>query len=158
MKIYTIGHSNHAIERFVGLLRQHGVEEVADVRTHPHSRYVPQYNAGPLRDTLARCGIRYTHLRALGGKPEDPLLRRPDGTPDYDRIQASHAFAEAIDALVSRACERRVALLCAESDPAECHRERLIAPVLRARDIAVWHILPDGTIAQETQPILPLTD
>ena len=33
--LFTIGHSNHSIERFLALLRPHGVEAVADVRSRP---------------------------------------------------------------------------------------------------------------------------
>jgi uncharacterized protein (DUF488 family) len=147
MEIFTLGHSSHAIERLVELLRLHGMETVADVRTHPHSRFAPQFNSGPLRAALARSGLGYVHLPALGGRPDDPALLQPDGTPDYDRIQASAAFLGGIEELLALAQTRRVVLLCAEGDPMECHRERLIAPVLRARGVTVRHILPDGTLA-----------
>jgi len=145
--LYSIGHSNHPIERFLERLRQHGIERVIDVRTHPHSRYVPQYNGGPLQAALAAAGVDYAHLAALGGKPNDPALQTPEGAPDYDRIQTSAAFLDGIEALLAHAQERRVAMLCAEADPQQCHRERLIAPVLRARGVEVRHILPDGSLA-----------
>jgi uncharacterized protein (DUF488 family) len=57
--LYTIGHSNHEIAVFVGLLRQHGVTAVADVRSHPYSRYVPQYSREPLKGALVDAGIAY---------------------------------------------------------------------------------------------------
>ncbi len=70
-RLFTIGHSNVALDDFLGLLQQHGIEAVADVRTVPRSRYVPHFNAGQLRDALARCDIGYLPFgRELGGRPE----------------------------------------------------------------------------------------
>jgi uncharacterized protein DUF488 len=48
-ELWSIGHSNHSIERFLALLRQHEIATLADVRTAPYSRYSPQFN----RDELA---------------------------------------------------------------------------------------------------------
>ena len=35
--LYSIGHSTHPIETFVGLLQMHGVTALVDVRSHPYS-------------------------------------------------------------------------------------------------------------------------
>ena len=48
--IWTIGHSNMSIERFLELLRAHEIELLVDVRTAPYSRHWPQFS----RDALAR--------------------------------------------------------------------------------------------------------
>ena len=60
--LYTIGHSNHEIAVFLGLLRQHGVTAVGDVRSQPYSRYVPQYSRDALEAALADAGIAYVFL------------------------------------------------------------------------------------------------
>ncbi len=39
MKLYTIGHSNDFLEHFLNLIRQYGIDTVADVRRIPYSRY-----------------------------------------------------------------------------------------------------------------------
>ena len=64
---YTIGHSTHGIEEFVGLLRSVGVQFLADVRTIPRSRRNPQFIDMSFRATLAGFQIGYEHLGALGG-------------------------------------------------------------------------------------------
>ncbi len=142
--VYSIGHSNHPIERFLELLQAHGITAVVDVRTNPHSRFVPQYNAGPLRAALAESGCEYAALPSLGGKPEDPTLQQPDGSPD---IALSVSFQVGIEEMLAHARTHRIAMLCAEADPNQCHRERLIAPALRAKQVLVRHILPDGALA-----------
>jgi uncharacterized protein (DUF488 family) len=49
------------------LLRAHGVEQLIDVRTIPRSRHNPQFNGDRLSHSLDRAGIRYVHLKTLGG-------------------------------------------------------------------------------------------
>src|SRR6185437_16571375 len=65
--IFTIGHSTRAIDDFVELLQMHGVEEVVDIRTMPMSRHNPQFNGDALKQSLKKNGIRYKHLKKLGG-------------------------------------------------------------------------------------------
>ena len=68
--LFTIGHSNQALDHFLSLLQRHGIEAVADVRTVPWSRYVPQFNAKALGAALASRGIDYVPLgRELSGQP-----------------------------------------------------------------------------------------
>ena len=52
----TIGHSTHALEAFVALLRRHHVAQVTDVRSAPYSRFNPQFNREALARNLAACG------------------------------------------------------------------------------------------------------
>src|SRR5258708_11449332 len=47
--IFSIGHSNHPIVHFLGLLARHDIAALADVRSTPYSRFNPQFN----RETLA---------------------------------------------------------------------------------------------------------
>ncbi len=80
--IFTIGHSNHAPERFLGLLAGAGVEMVADVRSTPASRRLPQFNRHTLETSLHAAGLSYLWLgRELGGRPADPALYT-DGAAD----------------------------------------------------------------------------
>ena len=65
--ILTIGHSNHVLDVFLALLRQHRVTAVADVRSAPYSRFNPQFNRESLAEALGGEGIRYVYLgNALG--------------------------------------------------------------------------------------------
>ena len=66
--LFTIGHSNHAFGHFRALLRRHGIEAVADVRSRPYSRFVPHFSKGRLDRLLAEADIGYLYLGAeLGG-------------------------------------------------------------------------------------------
>ena len=69
--IYSIGHSNHSLEVFLGLLRRHAIGAVADVRSQPYSRYSPQFSRKAIAAALEREGIRYVFLgQELGGRPQ----------------------------------------------------------------------------------------
>lgn len=143
--IYTIGHSSHPQAVFTALLRQHGVSLLADVRSVPASRHVPAYSRPSLQQWLAAAGIAYRWLGdRLGGRPDDPALWR-QGRPDYARMAALPQFGAGIDEVLAYAAGQTVALMCAEKDPADCHRGRLVAPVLAAQ-ADIQHILADGSL------------
>jgi uncharacterized protein (DUF488 family) len=149
--LFTIGHSNVALDDFLGLLQQHVIQAVADVRTVPRSRYVPHFNAGQLRDALARCAISYVPLgRELGGRPEGAGFYDAQGHVLYGRLAESPAFQEGIGRVLARTQTQRIALLCSEEDPARCHRHLLIGRVLGERGVAVSHIRRDGRIETES--------
>jgi uncharacterized protein (DUF488 family) len=153
--VWTVGHSNMSIERFLELLRAHKIELLVDVRTTPYSRHWPQFSREALARGAQAGGIAYHFLgRELGGKPDDPALRGPHGLPDYDAIAATPLYQEGIKRLTDLARVRRTAFMCSEGDPAQCHRERLVARTLRAQGWQVRHILTDGTIQQEAQASL----
>ncbi len=78
--LLSIGHSNHELERFLGLLAQAKVTAVADVRSEPHSRYAPQFDAECLAAALRDRGVLYVSLaRELGARREEPdaFVHRP---------------------------------------------------------------------------------
>lgn len=144
--VLTVGHSNHAIDFFVALLRGAGVATVADVRSLPASRFNPRFGGRRLAATLAERGIGYDWLgRELGGRPEDPALV-VDGVPDYGAMARRPAFAAGLDRVEALIATGPTALLCAERDPLDCHRALLVAPELARRGYAVRHILADGRL------------
>src|SRR5579863_2966404 len=113
--LWSIGHSNHSIERFLQLLRDHQIALLADVRTAPYSRHWPQFNREDLARSLQAAGIAYVFLgRELGGKPEDTSLRGPRGLPDYDAIAATPLYQEGLARLMALGAEQRVAFMCSE--------------------------------------------
>lgn len=67
IKVYTIGHSTHSLDEFVGLLRAYGIERLVDVRTIPRSRHNPQFNKDTLGKLLRNRRIGYRHMKSLGG-------------------------------------------------------------------------------------------
>lgn len=151
-RIYTIGHSNHTTEAFAALLGKYGVTMVVDVRSAPYSKFAPQFNKDDLQRLLAAEQIRYRYSgRELGGMPKDESLHSASGKPDYDKIAATPEFQSELNDVVDLAGKEEIAIMCSEGDPMACHREKLIARVLRQWGVEVLHIAPDGEIRIQEQ-------
>ena len=145
--VYTVGHSNHSWEEFVKLLLRHRINEVADVRSSPYSRYVTHFNHQELQQSLEDIGIGYTFLGSeLGGRPADRSCYDAAGQVLYDRVAETDAFDDGIRQVMRQADDSRIALLCTEKDPLECHRTLLVAKALSQSNIAVEHILSNGSL------------
>ena len=141
--VLTIGHSTHSLAAFVALLRRYDVTAVADVRSTPYSRFNPQFNREPFAEALAAEAIRYVYLGdTLGGRSDDPACYE-DGRIRYARIAASEPFRRGLDRVVRGAARHRIALMCAEKEPLDCHRTLLVAPALEEQGVAVTHIRVD---------------
>ncbi|MBC7526673.1 MAG: DUF488 family protein, partial [Chthonomonadaceae bacterium] len=84
--LYTLGHSNHSLERFLELLRLHKIETVGDVRSQPYSPYCPHFNREALQIALLQNGISYLFFgRELGARTEDTSCII-EGRVDYDSL------------------------------------------------------------------------
>ena len=136
MNLYTIGHGKHPFEYFLGLLKQHEIEFVCDVRASARSRW-PQFNGLVLQELLNENGIGYEHLPETGGKNK----------PKPEELEWG------INRIVEIASELRTAIMCSESKPltdhkiprANCHRVGMLSPLLRAKGVSrIIHILPNG--------------
>ena len=142
--IYTIGHSNHSLEGFVTLLDEHRVTAVADVRSVPHSRFNPQFNRDVLAEALKTHGFKYVFLGCeLGGRPDDLTCYENDRV-NYDRAARTDRFRVGLQRLIDGAAQYRIAIMCAEKEPLDCHRTLLVARVLHEQGVDVSHILADG--------------
>ncbi len=149
--IYTIGHSNHPIDKFIGLLKQHGISAVADVRSSPYSRHNPQFNTKILTAALRRTGIAYVFLgEELGARPKNPDCY-DNGRVDFVRLAAREEFNRGIERVLKGGKKYRLALMCAEKEPLDCHRTILICHYLRRLGIGIKHILADGTVEDHRQ-------
>ena len=143
--VFTVGHSNHPPDAFVNLLIRHGIDEVADVRSAPYSRYTPHFNHDALSGLLDDVGIGYAFLGGeLGGRPADRSCYDAGGRVIYDRVAETDGFDDGLRRIIRSADDRRIALLCSEKEPLECHRTLLVARSLARRGVAVEHILADG--------------
>ena len=144
--VLTVGHSTYPIGDFVFLLRTHGVTAVADVRSAPYSRFNPQFNREAVSKALAEQGIRYSFVgRELGARSKDPACYK-DGRVHYTRLARTAQFQRGLDRVIEEACRHRVALMCAEKDPIDCHRTILVGRELLRRGTDVAHILADGRL------------
>jgi uncharacterized protein (DUF488 family) len=120
--LFTIGHSNSPIDRFIALLGEAGVNALADVRSAPYSRFCPWFSRNNLQAHLAAAGIAYLgYGEALGGRPDEAYLYR-DGVADYEAMAQTPAFHSGLDRLQNDMAPRRACLMCAERDPLDCHR------------------------------------
>ncbi len=141
--ILTVGHSTRSLADFVALLKAHGIETLADIRSVPKSRYNPQFNHDALAIELPRTGLRYVHLKELGGlrpaRPDSPHTGVDADFRGYADYMQTEAFAAAVENLLALASNSRVALMCAEANPAHCHR-RLLSDALTARGVTVRHV------------------
>lgn len=160
--LLTIGHSNHSAEAFADLLLRHGVEEVVDVRSAPYSRYTPQFNQRALIALLEGAGeggIAYTFLGAeLGGRPADRSCYDANGRVLYERLASTDLFDDGVRRVMRAADERRVALMCSEKEPLDCHRALLVAGALAERGATVSHILADGSLEGHEETMDRLLD
>lgn len=148
--IYTIGHSNHPIETFIGLLHQHGIQVLIDTRSSPFSRYAPQFNRDALKASVQEAGIKYGFFgRHLGGRPEDEDLYDENGHVLYSEVAKSFLFNDGIERLLAGIEKFRTAILCSEEDPNVCHRRLLVSRVLFSLGISVLHIRGDGRVESE---------
>ena len=146
--IYTIGHSNHPIEHFVSLLQQHGIQALADVRSNPYSRFNHQFNREKLQASLAAAGgIRYVFLgEELGARSKDPACYDAEGRVSYAKLAQTPLFRQGIDRLQSGMQQLRIAIMCAERNPLECHRTFLVARELEKVGVPVTHIFHSGAL------------
>jgi len=145
--LYSVGHSNHEAARFLGLLKQHHIETLVDVRSAPYSRYCPQFNRPALEQLVARGDIQYVYMGdRLGGMPKGEAFYDDAGAVRYPAVAEAPFFIDGIHRLVTMASDRRCAMMCAEENPSHCHRHKLIEPALIAAGVDISHIRGDGRL------------
>ncbi len=144
--VFTIGHSNHSLEAFLALLSRHRITAVGDVRSAPYSRYNPHFSREPLAAALRAERLHYVYLgRELGGRSDDPDCYE-NGRIRYDRVARTERFGRGLARVTQGAAKHRIALMCAEKDPLNCHRTLLVGQALDAQGVLVKHILADGAL------------
>ncbi|MEI6046318.1 MAG: DUF488 domain-containing protein [Chloroflexota bacterium] len=155
LTVFTIGHSNHSLERFFELLETQRIEVLVDVRSQPYSKYTTHFNKADLKAAVVAQGLKYLFLgRELGGRP-DPnsagLYNETDGRVDYNQVAESPLFIEGLERLLKGLEKFRVALMCSEEKPGICHRYLLLGRVLARQGVQVWHIRGDGSVQSQSQ-------
>ena len=142
--IYTIGHSTHSIGKFISMLKIHEIEAIADVRSSPYSRYNSQYNREILKETLSANNMKYVFLgKELGARSDDPCCYK-HGKVDYDLLANTELFRSGVKRVIKGAKKMKLALMCAEAEPLDCHRTILVSKELSKNNVKVSHILKDA--------------
>jgi len=149
-ELYTIGHSNHTIEKFIELLSMHSITDVFDVRSHPYSKFNPQFNQETIEEELKKHNIKYNFLgEELGPRSSDQDCYT-NGKVQYSSIANTFQFHQGIDRLLIEMESNPIVIMCAEKDPIICHRTILICRHMRQYDIEIKHILENGKIENNT--------
>jgi uncharacterized protein (DUF488 family) len=159
--LFTIGHSNHEMATLVGLLRQHRVEVVADVRSQPYSARLPQFNKELLERGLQENGLQYVFLGRELGARRDEAECYVDGQARYELVAKTIAFAKGLQRVRNGLGKFNIALLCAEKDPLTCHRTILVCRHLRGLGFPIQHIHEDGSLESHEaaeERLLQITD
>jgi uncharacterized protein (DUF488 family) len=151
--IYTIGHGNRALDELMHLLEHHDIGCLIDVRAHPGSRRHPHFSRAELAQSLPAHSVAYVwEGDALGGRrrprPDSPhtALRNPSFRAYADHMQTA-TFKDGVRHVLERASGSRVAIMCAERLPWQCHRF-LIADFLVARGTRVLHIIDKSPVRE----------
>ncbi|MET0532671.1 MAG: DUF488 domain-containing protein [Steroidobacter sp.] len=154
--IYTVGHSNHPLPRFLELLRGPGITLLADVRSTPYSRFNPQFRKDALAAALGEIGIEYLFLgEELGARSKDRACY-DEGRVSYRKLAETELFRQGIERLLDAAKSHTTAIMCAEKDPLDCHRTILVARVLETRGEQIAHILASGEIQSHEETMARL--
>mgnify|MGYP001133230141 CR=1 FL=1 len=156
--IFSIGHSTQPLDRFIALLKQQQIDVVADVRSSPFSRYNPQFNRESISEALRSAGIKYAFFgKELGARADDPSCY-VNGKVQYSRLASRKEFKEAVERLLKGAIDYRIALMCAEKEPLDCHRTILVSQELSKGGTEVQHIHHDGSLETHTAALERLLD
>jgi uncharacterized protein (DUF488 family) len=156
--VLTVGHSNHTFPVFLKLLQRHDITALADVRSMPYSRFNPHFNREQLKESLIANGIRYAFFgQELGGRSDDPAYYQ-NGRVQYTCLAQSISFRKGINLVIRSAANYRIALMCSEKEPLECHRTLLVARALANQGVEVQNILSNGTLESHEEAMKRLLD
>ena len=154
--IFSIGHSNHSIDKFLSLLNDFEINMVVDVRSAPFSRMFPQFNQEAFKKSLSDNTIGYLFLGdQIGGRSNDPVDYL-DGQVLYKSLARKEAFKLGINRLKEGSVKYQIAITCSEKEPLDCHRFLLVSEVLARSGVVVRHIHADGTIETHGEALVRL--
>lgn len=144
--IYTIGYSTYEIGSFISILKSNHISAIADVRSYPYSKFKPEFNREILNETLKANRLYYVFLGdELGARSKDDACYI-DGRADHKLIAQSSLFLNGIGRILKGLENYTIALMCAESDPINCHRNILVCRILKKYNVKIKHILSNGKV------------
>jgi uncharacterized protein (DUF488 family) len=147
-ELFTIGYSPHILDSFLRVLQKHKVTAVADVRSLPYSQFKPEFNKNKVSEFLKAHGIAYVFLGDYCGARVDDPSCYVDGKVDYALVAENPKFKEGLKRIINGLEKYRIALMCAEKDPIDCHRTILICRNLTPKGVNIKHILSTGRIEE----------
>lgn len=160
MSLFTIGHSTHTQEYFLGLLRQHNIDYVLDVRSSPFSKFASQFNKDVIEEYLKKNNIVYCHMgKFFGARPTDRALYCAEGYLDFEKARASELFKKGLDnVMLGLASGHNISFMCTEKDPFDCHRTIMVSRGFELNGVSVQHIHADGHLETQDEINIRLLD
>ncbi|MFT4863499.1 MAG: hypothetical protein ACI95C_002731 [Pseudohongiellaceae bacterium] len=152
--LFTIGYATKPFATFIDQLKHHEIDVVADVRSVPFSKLFIDYHQTALEKTLPQHEIKYVHLgKELGPRSKDPAHYDSSGQVQFSALMGSTLFLQGIERLnLGLTKGFNIALLCAEKDPAGCHRSLLVSYYLtRAQRLEIQHIDHEGKLESQAK-------
>jgi uncharacterized protein (DUF488 family) len=159
-ELFTIGYAAHTKESFLDALKIHRITALTDVRARPYSSFKPEFTQEPLKYFLLKNDIAYV---PLGDQCGVSISNREGDSPTRSLFQAiaeNEKFKKGLERIKNGLQRHRIAVMCAEKDPLNCHRFLLICRHLPA-GIRISHILEADKIEdhEETKErLLKITD
>lgn len=152
-ELFTIGHSQYRISYFISLLDKYQIDYILDVRSVPYSKYAEQYNKENINRELKMARIKYSFMgKYFGARPQNIEFYNNEGYLDFERVRKSKDFNKGIENVVLGLNQgHRIALMCTEKEPVDCHRAILVARAFEMQKIYAKHILPNGEILTQQQ-------
>lgn len=151
--IYTIGYSAFKIDGFIEVLKRYGIQCIIDVRSVPYSKNYACYNREVLKETLKIAGIRYrNYADEFGARQTDKCFFSKEGYLDFKKYTKSDKFNKGYEQ-ICKGIEMgyTFALMCAEVDPIDCHRNIMIAREFSERGFEIKNIMKSGGTQSQTE-------
>ncbi|MFI5324333.1 MAG: DUF488 family protein, partial [Thermodesulfobacteriota bacterium] len=101
-RIFSIGHSNRKLGEIISILKNYGIEALADIRSYPHSKRNPHFDRELLERELPAEGIEYVWIRELGGMREG----------GYEEHMKTDDFSRGLAALILIGGEKKTVFMC----------------------------------------------
>lgn len=157
--IYSIGHGNKKTKEFINELKSFNIQYLIDIRSKPFSKWNPQFNKSSIESILHNNQIAYIFAGdTLGGLPDDSSCYDYEGKVVYDLIKEKDFFKNGLERLKTASQKQpRVAIMCSESNPEECHRSKLIGQELLKNDISIQHIVATNRVKNQQTVMNELT-
>lgn len=158
--IYSIGHGNRSVETFFTLLKKYQIKFLVDVRTNPFSRYNPDFSRAKLEGICREYSVAYLFLGdGLGGKPVNRACYDENGHVLYEEVMKTDVFIQSANRLITAYNKNlRVACMCSELRPCECHRSKMIGRYLSDQNVDVQHIDEKGDLISQKNVMLEVTN
>ena len=137
--ILTIGYEGRSIEEVIELLKAKRVQVLVDARARAQSRK-HGFSKTRLAEAVSAAGIEYQHRRDLGTPPN--LMKQMKESGHYE-LKEYAKYLDGDNAAITRAAEElagRIALLCYELDPNQCHRSVVADRLSRVTGAPIEHV------------------